>query len=210
MAFDAREGKSASSVLREWMRDRISSLGEAKVGPLADEAVQFLADDQEMLNQFVSERVYDTAAEMVRAVILETRRIKRFYEAAAKTPAEEQERVQRWFNRMEHQPIRNSYLRLRLMTREDLLAGAREREVRGSAELSVARWYRILATGMRDEQTVAEVYTPDQVSAAYQSAQTTVQNNLDLLMGGIEETLRNIMGQTNTDTDTTTDTTEGS
>jgi len=204
MAFDAREGKSASSILREWMRDRISTLGEAKVGPLADEAVQFLADDQEMLNQFVSERVYDTAAEMVRAVILETRRIKRFYEAAATTPAEQQERVQRWFNRMEHQPIRNSYLRLRLMTKEDLLAGAREREVRGGIELGMARWYRILAAGMAETQTVADVYTPDQVSAAYESAQTTVQNNLDLLMTGIEETLRNIMGENDTDSGTTT------
>jgi hypothetical protein len=200
VASTAKGGHSATAILREWLRERIAQLNEANATRLSTEAVEFLATDQDLLNQFVSERVYDTTSEIVRAVLLETRRVRKFYEGAAETPGQQAERIERWFDRMEHSPTRH-YVRLRLMTRADLLAGAEERMAQGASDFTVARWYTTLAQGLVEAQTVGEVYTPEQVARAYQDAQDTVQTNLDHLMRGVDGALRRIMG-TDTDTDT--------
>lgn len=202
MATAAESNKSATSTLREWMRDRISLAGEVKIKELGEEGIQFLAEDQERLNQFVTERVYDMAAEIGRAVLLETRRIKRFYEAEAKTEEEKQQRLGRWFQRMEHQPVRGNYMRLQAMTRQDLLLAAEEREKRATVELVTARWYRLLAAGMTEEQTVRDRYSPEQVASFYESAADSLLANLNAIINGAQAAYDNVM---NTDTDSATD-----
>jgi hypothetical protein len=184
------------------MRDRISLAGEVKIKELGEEGIQFLAEDQERLNQFVTERVYDMAAEIGRAVLLETRRIKRFYEAEAKTEEEKQQRLGRWFQRMEHQPVRGNYMRLQAMTRQDLLSAAEEREKRATVEMVTARWYRLLAAGMTEEQTVKDRYSPEQVASFYESAADSLLANLNAIIGGAQAAYDTIM---NTDTDADTD-----
>ena len=202
MATSAESNKSATSLLREWMRDRISLAGEVKIKELGEEGIQFLAEDQERLNQFVTERVYDMAAEIGRAVLLETRRIKRFYEAEAKTEEEKQQRLSRWFQRMEHQPVRGNYMRLQAMTRQDLLSAAEEREKRATVELVTARWYRLLAAGMvADDQTVSQRYTPEQVASFYDSAADSLLSNLNAIINGAQATYDDIMGRDDTQTD---------
>ena len=201
MATAAESNKSATSTLREWMRDRISLAGEVKIKELGEEGIQFLAEDQERLNQFVTERVYDMAAEIGRAVLLETRRIKRFYEAEAKTEEEKQQRLGRWFQRMEHQPVRGNYMRLQAMTRQDLLSAAEEREKRATVELVTARWYRLLAAGMSDEQTVSDRYSPEQVASFYESAADSLLANLNAIINGAQAAYDNVMNTTTTSTE---------
>jgi len=197
-------GKSATSLLREWMRDRIAFVGEVRVSDLGTEGVRFLAEDQEVLNQFVTEQVYAMAAEIGRAVLLESRRIKRFYEREAETEGQRLERLERWFQRWEHNPV-GGYKRLGNMTRHDLLLAAQEREERAVNEVTTARWYRILAEGLlTDEQTVRERYTPEQVQLAWESAGETVLAGLDQIMQGVDETLRRIMRQSEGPGDDTT------
>ena len=193
MATSAESNKSATSLLREWMRDRISLLGEVKIKELGEEGIQFLAEDQERLNEFVTERVYDMAAEIGRAVLLETRRIKRFYESEAKTEEEKQQRLGRWFQRMEHQPIRGNYMRLQSMTRDDLLAAAEEREKRATVEMVTARWYRLLAAGMQPDQTVKDRYSPEQVATFYDRAADSLLANLNAIIGGAQQAYDDIM-----------------
>jgi hypothetical protein len=202
MATAAESNKSATSTLREWMRDRISLAGEVKIKELGEEGIQFLAEDQDRLNQFVTERVYDMAAEIGRAVLLETRRIKRFYEADATTDEERQARLGRWFQRMEHQPIRGNYMRLQAMTRQDLLAAAEEREKRATVEMVTARWYRLLAAGMTDEQTVRDRYTPEQVARFYDSASDSLLANLNAIINGAQATYDTIMNSETPDAET--------
>ena len=204
MATTAESNRSATSTLREWMRDRISLAGEVKIKELGEEGIQFLAEDQERLNQFVTERVYDMAAEIGRAVLLETRRIKRFYEAEAKTEEEKQQRLGRWFQRMEHQPVRGNYMRLQAMTRQDLLVAAEEREKRATVEMVTARWYRLLAAGMTEEQTVKDRYSPEQVATFYESAADSLLANLNAIIGGAQAAYDTIM-HTETDDDSQPD-----
>jgi hypothetical protein len=188
------KGKSATSLLREWLRDQIALLGTANVGPLAEGGVLYLAEDQDRLNQFVTERVYDMAAEVARAMLLETRRVKRFYESENTTPEEQRVRMERWFDRMEHQPMKG-YMRLGSMTRDDLITAAEEREKRAATEVATARWYRILAQGLGDEQTVREAFTPEQVAEAYSNATNDVLDRLSRLIdGGLDQALRDILG----------------
>lgn len=193
MATAAESNKTATSLLREWMRDRIQMLGEVKIRELGEEGIQFLAEDQDRLNQFVTERVYDMAAEIGRAVLLETRRIKRFYEAEARTEEEKQVRLGRWFQRMEHQPIRGNYMRLQAMTKADLLVAAEEREKRATVELVTARWYRLLAAGMSEEQTVADRWKPEQVANLYDTAADSLLSNLNAIINGAQEAYDAVM-----------------
>jgi len=203
MATSAESNKSATSLLREWMRDRIQLLGEVKIRELGEEGYLFLAEDQDRLNQFVTERVYDMAAEIGRAVLLETRRIRRFYEAEAKTEEEKQARLGRWFQRMEHQPIRGNYMRLQAMTKQDLLVAAEEREKRATVELVTARWYRLLAAGMTEEQTVMDRWKPEQVANLYESAADSLLGNLNAIINGAQAAYENIMGTDETPEDDT-------
>lgn len=203
MATSAESNKSATSLLREWMRDRIQLLGEVKIRELGEEGYLFLAEDQDRLNQFVTERVYDMAAEIGRAVLLETRRIRRFYEAEAKTEEEKQARLGRWFQRMEHQPIRGNYMRLQAMTKQDLLVAAEEREKRATVELVTARWYRLLAAGMTEEQTVMDRWKPEQVANLYESAADSLLGNLNAIINGAQAAYNNIMGTDETPEDET-------
>lgn len=204
MATSAESNQSATSLLREWMRDRIHLLGEVKIRELGEEGYLFLAEDQDRLNQFVTERVYDMAAEIGRAVLLETRRIRRFYEAEAKTEEEKQARLGRWFQRMEHQPLRGNYMRLQAMTKQDLLAAAEEREKRATVEMVTARWYRLLAAGMTDDQTVKERWQPEQVANLYESAADSLLGNLNAIINGAQAAYDNLM-HTDDDDDTATD-----
>lgn len=207
MATSAESNQSATSLLREWMRDRIHLLGEVKIRELGEEGYLFLAEDQDRLNQFVTERVYDMAAEIGRAVLLETRRIRRFYEAEAKTEEEKQARLGRWFQRMEHQPLRGNYMRLQAMTKQDLLAAAEEREKRATVEMVTARWYRLLAAGMTDDQTVKERWQPEQVANLYESAADSLLGNLNAIINGAQAAYDTLM-HTDTpddDDDTATD-----
>jgi hypothetical protein len=189
------KGKSATSLLREWLRDEIARAGIANVGPLAEGGVLYLAEDQERLNQFVTERVYDMAAEVARAMLLETRRVRRFYESAeGVSPEEQRVRMERWFDRMEHQPLKG-YMRLGAMTRDDLITAAEEREKRAATEVATARWYRILAQGLGEGQVVRDRYTPEQVAEAYSNATNDVLDRLSRLIdGGLEDALRDILG----------------
>jgi len=194
VSVDAENDKSATSVLREWMRDYIQRAGEVNVKAMAQDGVRRLADDQDLLNQFVTERVWDMAAEVGRAVLRETRQVRRFWEGAARTPEERRERLDRWFQRMEHQPVRGTYNRLGVMRKADLVAAAEERVNRARPELVTARWFLILAEGMDDEHTVAETYRPDAVARAYDTAGDFINANLDALMRGVDEALRRVMG----------------
>jgi hypothetical protein len=188
------KGKSATSLLREWLRDQVALLGTANVGPLAEGGVLYLAEDQDRLNQFVTERVYDMAAEVARAVLLETRRVKRFYESDEVSPEEQRIRMERWFDRMEHQPLKG-YMRLGSMSKEDLITAAEEREKRAATEVATARWYRVLAEGLGEGQVVRDVFTPEQVAEAYSNATNDVLDRLTRLIdGGLDQALRDILG----------------
>jgi len=198
MADEAEPGRdgrtrSATTQVREWIRDRIDPSDRGATPRIAEGAVAWLQETPELLDRFLYEQVFNTTAEIVRAVMLETRRVKRFTEVADESEETKREALQRWLDRREHVNPQVGYVRLGAMTAEELLLAAQERETRAKRDLGHARWFRMLATGMDEGQTVEERYTALQVEEAYESATDAVNARMEGIMSGADEALRRIL-----------------
>lgn len=195
VAEPGRDGRtrSATTQVREWIRDRIDPSDRGATPRIAEGAVAWLQETPDLLDRFLYEQVFNTTAEIVRAVMLETRRVKRFTEVADEPEEAKREALQRWLDRREHVNPQIGYVRLGAMTAEELLLAAQERETRARRDLGHARWFRMLATGLDEGQTVEERYTALQVEAAYESATDAVNARMEGIMAGADEALRRIL-----------------
>jgi len=195
MAEVAEPGRarSATTQVREWIRDRIDPSDRGATPRIAEGAVAWLQETPDLLDRFLYEQVFNTTAEIVRAVMLETRRVKRFAEVVDESEETKRAALQRWLDRREHVNPQVGYVRLGAMTAEELLLAAQERETRAKRDLGHARWFRMLATGLDEGQTVEERYTALQVEEAYESATETVTARMAEIMAGADDALRHIL-----------------
>jgi len=196
MAGSGRRKPTATTRLREWVRDQVhDGLRErADVHALSNRAVEWLQADPQLLDDFVYERVYDTVAEIIRVVLLETRRTKRAAERAGLSDDERAVEVRKWLDRMEHLPV-VGYVRLGSMRRDDLLAAAEESLARARRETTRARWLRVLAEGLAgsDGETVEEHFTAEQVARAYERAEEVVLARVDAILEGTRDAYDRLM-----------------
>jgi hypothetical protein len=175
------------------MRARIDPAERGTTAQIAEAALEWLQQDEDLLDTFLYEHLLAITSEMVRAEMLATRQTKRWKEMLDEPEEARRARLQQWFDRMEHVSPEAGYVRLGAITMEELLTGARERETRIVRDATGARWFRMLASGMRPGQTVEEAYTPRQVEQAYESAQEVVVSRLDSIMAGAKEALDRIL-----------------
>ena len=183
--------RSATTRLREWVRDRVDPLERGSVSDLTAQAVEWMESQEDLVDQFLYERAYDTVAEVVRAVLLQTRRVQRMRERLEMPESKRREALQEWMERMEH--CDKTYVRLGSMTKEELELGAEEERVRTGHSATKWRWYTMLAAGMEIGQTVEQRYTALQVEQCYLSAQEEVSSKLDDILAGVDEALDRII-----------------
>lgn len=186
-------GTRATTTVREWIRDRVDPTDRGVAPRIAEEAVAWLQTDTELLDRFLYEQVFNTTADIVRSVFLETRRVKRFVQLTEQPEQERRASLQKWLDRREHVNPEVGYVRLGAMTAAELLAAADERERRAHRDLSHARWYRMLAAHMTEGQTVEDRYTADQIEEAYERASQTLTARMEGIMAGAEQAMRDIL-----------------
>lgn len=185
--------RSATTRVREHVRDLIGDSERVDAQEIANTVVEWLQTQPEVLDLFLYERVFDTATGVVRAVLLQTRRVQRMADLIDKPPEKQREKLWAWFDRMEHLGPKLGYARLKVMTAEELLKAAREREERAKPDLTHARWYRMLAAGLEPEQLVGERYSASEVERVYESAAKHVDQHLASIMDGAAEALDRLL-----------------
>lgn len=183
--------RRATTRLREWVRDQVDPQERSSVTRLSEEAVRWLMEDGDLLDRFVYEQVYNTVAEIVRAVLLESRRVRRFQERLRLSADEQRAALRRWMDRMEH--CNHTYVRLGSMTRQEVVLAANEHRTRTRQGAVKWRWFATLAAGMADDETVEQAFSAEEVERAYESAQDSVTASLDTILAGVEETLARIL-----------------
>jgi hypothetical protein len=188
--------RRATTTVREWLRDRIDPAERGTTAQITEVGVAWLRQDEELLDNFLYEHLFAVVAEMVRAEMQATRRVRRMKEAIEETEEQARARLQQWFDRREHVSPEIGYVRLGALTMDDLEVGALEREQRVRRDATGARWFRILRSGMAPGQTVEEVYTALQVEQAYDSARATVAARMEDIMAGAQEALDRILNPT--------------
>lgn len=194
MADDPEQkSRSATTLVREWIRDRTDPVERGRTPALAEECVAWLQTNPDLLDRFLYEQVYNTAAELVRAVMLASRRTRRFKEMADASEEDRRNALRAWFDRMEHVSPAIGYVRLGAMTKDELLTGAQERETRAGNDLTSARWFRTLASGLEEGQSVEDRYTSRQVEAAHEQSREHINANLDGILAGVDDVMRRIL-----------------
>lgn len=190
---DPGRPRTATTEVREWIRDRVDPTDRGVAPRIAEEAVAWLQTDADLLDRFLYEQVFNTTAEIVRAVMLETRRVKRFTQLAEESEPQRRESLRQWLDRREHVNPEVGYVRLGAMTAAELILAASEREGRARRDLAGARWYRMLAADMTEGQTVEDRYTPGQIEEAYERASATLTSRMEGIMAGAEQAMKDIL-----------------
>lgn len=186
--------RSATTRVREWIRDAVDPKDRATTQAITEAAVEWLQREPDLLDRFVYEQLFNTCGEILRSVMLNTRRVKRMEEMLEETTEAQQSRLQQWFDRMEHVSPRVGYVRLGAMTRVELREAREERARRVLRDGSALRWYAMLEAGLPDDETTVEQrYTATQVEACYESATDAVSSRMDSILDGVAPALRAIL-----------------
>src|SRR5262245_29104306 len=183
--------RSATTRFRAGVRDRTDPLERGDGAELTGPGVAWMGTQGDLVERFLYERAYDTVAEIVRSVLLQSRRVKRVRERLEMPPEQQREALQEWMERMEH--CNKTYVRLGSMTKEELDLGAEEGRARTGHAATKWRWYTMLSAGMTAGQTVEQRYTALQVEQCYLSAQDEVNARLDDILTGVDEALDRII-----------------
>jgi hypothetical protein len=186
--------RRATTRVREWLRDRIDPAERGTTAQVTQAGVEWLREDEDLLDAFLYEHLFTLVAEMVRAEMLATRRVRRMKDLLEETDEVQLLRLRQWFDRMEHVSPEVGYVRLGAMTRPDFRQARAERRARVLRDATHDRWYAMLEAGLPDDDTpVEEVYTPAQVEQAYESASQVVLGHLDQIIAGAKEALDRII-----------------
>jgi len=186
--------RSATAQVRERTRDRVDTSSRDNTKRITLEIVEWLKEDEDLLDTFLYEQAFHTVAEVVRAVMAESRRVKRYRDLLEEPEEFRRQRLQEWLDQREHVNPKVGYVRLGAMTRPDLKLAREDREARVTRDATRLRWYALLEAGMPDdEQTVEQVYTALQVEQAYESASEAVLAHLSRLTEGAADALRSIL-----------------
>lgn len=186
--------RGATTRVREWVRDRVDPAERTTTVALTEATVEWLQTEPELLDRFLYEQIFNTCGEIIRAVMLNTRRVRRAKEQSEETDEQARERLRQWFDRMEHVSPTAGYVRLGSMTRVELREAREERAKRVLRDGTHLRWYAILEQGLDDDvTTVEDRYTAAQVEQAYESASDTVSSRMDSILEGVAPALRAIL-----------------
>jgi hypothetical protein len=194
MAEERSRQRGATTRVREWIRDRVDPAERATTAAVTEATMEWLQAEPDLLDRFVYEQVFATCGDIIRAVMLNTRRHRRQKEAAEETPAQQRARLQQWFDQMEHVSPEKGYIRLGKWNRVDLNEGIAEERARLKRSATRLRWLTMLRDGLDDDETtVEERFTAAQVEACYRSASDEVSSRMDSILEGVAPALRAIL-----------------
>lgn len=186
--------RGATTRVREWIRERVDRSEKATTASITEACAAWLQTQPDLLDRFLYEQIFNTTGEIIRAVMLDTRRVRRFQERLEESPEAQRERLQQWFDRMEHVSPAVGYVRLGAMQRPHLQAAREERARRVQRDGAHLRWYALLEEGLPDDETTVEQrFTASQVEQAYESASTTVSSRMDSILDGVADALHRIL-----------------
>lgn len=148
----------------EWWRERAQSGKEVNIKALSHVAAKELANDPDFcaafLDDFLQPAMYELGlrvAASTRASLRTTSGLRRQVEEDAKREA------RKWDRWLEYVPDLGVHIPLLNMTREQaILASSYRREIAKENEHE-ARWFEMIARGMRPGQQVGDVYTDDEL-----------------------------------------------
>lgn len=147
------------AVIRREVDADVAATGEVRLPVVTRRVQEELESDLDFLRHFWMESCSSAVYEHVRIVVGRTRLPIRGHqevtpEGEPVAPPVPQFDWNRW---LEHSG--DKHIKLKQMTRSDLLSAAAEREARGLREIHLARLLRRIADRLTDDQTVGDVLT---------------------------------------------------
>ena len=141
----------------------VAATGQVRLPVVTKLVQEELESDDDFLHRYWMESCQSAVYEHVRIVCGRTRLPVLGHQeiTADGEPVAPPPRSFNWDLWLEHADDR--HVTFKRMTKANLLQAAAEREARGEHELHVARFERYLAERMRDDQTVGEVFSDEQL-----------------------------------------------
>lgn len=169
---------SAASQIRFMFTELVNGHDEINVPALTDQIVERLREDPDLSRLMIEQMVRPTVYEIGLSVLSQWRREKMLVNQdvvtvgdTAVTRDELQKRSQirrlQWLFRPEHAGVH--HIRLRAMTRQDLLTAAGEREGRAKTELIMAALLRHIASKLQDGERVSDRFSDAEIDVLYRN-----------------------------------------
>lgn len=156
-----------TSQVRDWIYQEIEGQNTVKLPDLANAAVVHFSKDPVFVHGFLETHLRPIIYDLAQKAMAATRGKQNVINVNDTLVTKEgiiagaQKLQSKWERWLEH--VGDRHVRLTEMKRADLLAAAELREQRAGTDMAIAKLWRALAERMEVDQTVGELFTPEQI-----------------------------------------------